>query len=61
MGRFAQATIEQDTEGYVSFMADLQGWSREEIVLYAAQLRREMRNPKIHAYFQVKVVWGKKP
>lgn len=42
-------------------MADLQGWSKEEIMVYAAHLRREMRNPAIHGYYLVKVVWGQKP
>ncbi|RSL49182.1 hypothetical protein CEP54_012556 [Fusarium duplospermum] len=61
MGRFSRATLEQDTEGYVLYMATSEGWSREEVSVYAARLRREMRNSKIHAYFRMKVVWGKKP
>ena len=61
MGRFAQMTIEQDAEGYVSFMANFQDWSQEEITVYCARLRREFRNPKIHGYFHVKVAWGRKP
>ncbi|KAL6362830.1 hypothetical protein LRP88_04141 [Fusarium phalaenopsidis] len=61
MGRFSRATLEQDTEGYVLYMATSEGWSREEVSVYAARLRREMRSSKIHAYFRMKVVWGKKP
>ncbi|KAJ4328775.1 hypothetical protein N0V84_000780 [Fusarium piperis] len=61
MGRFSRATLEQDTEGYVLYMATSEGWSKEEVSIYAARLRREMRNSKIHAYFRMKVVWGKKP
>jgi hypothetical protein len=61
VGRFAQATLEQDIEGWVSFMANLQGWSKEEIHVYAARLRKEIRDPSIHGYFLIKVVWGRKP
>ncbi|KAF4472885.1 methyltransferase, partial [Fusarium albosuccineum] len=61
MGRFSRAALEQDTEGYVLYMATMEGWTREEVTVYAARLRREMRNRKIHGYFRMKVVWGKKP
>ncbi|KAL2213557.1 S-adenosyl-L-methionine-dependent methyltransferase [Sarocladium strictum] len=61
VGRFAQATLEQDTEGWVSFMAATQGWTREEVLVYAARLRKEIRDPGIHGYFTIKVVWGRKP
>jgi hypothetical protein len=61
LGRFAHATIAQDVEGYVLYMANLQGWSREEITVYSARLRREMRDNRIHPYFRMKVVWGRKP
>lgn len=61
LGQFAFFAIDTDVEGYVTYMADLQGWSKEEIMVYAAHLRREIRNPEIHGYYWVKVVWGKKP
>ncbi|KAH7310828.1 S-adenosyl-L-methionine-dependent methyltransferase [Stachybotrys elegans] len=61
IGRFARATLEQDVEGYVLYMATMQGWSKEEVTLYAAHFRRELRNTAIHGYFHMKVVWGKKP
>lgn len=37
------------------------GWTREEVLVYIAQLRREIRTGKHHAYFKVKAVWGRKP
>lgn len=61
MGQFAEAAITSDVEGYVTYMANLQGWTKEEITVYAAHLRQEIRNPAIHGYYVVKVVWGRKP
>lgn len=60
-GEFGYAAVATDVEGYVTYMASMQGWTKEEVMVYAAHLRREMRNPAIHGYYRVKVVWGKKP
>ncbi|KAK7734302.1 hypothetical protein SLS53_007952 [Cytospora paraplurivora] len=62
IGQWAQTALESDIEGYVLFIASVvAGWSREEILVYIAQLRREIRSGKHHAYFKVKAVWGRKP
>ena len=62
MGRYVQYALEQDIEGRVLFMASVMvGWSKEELQVYAAQLRREMRSGKKHAYYRQKAVWGRKP
>lgn len=61
MGRFAKLTLESDIEGYVLFMANTIGWTREEIQIYIAHLRREVRSGKFHAFYRQKVVWGRKP
>jgi hypothetical protein len=61
MGRFSRYTLEQDIEGYILYVAHLQGWSRDEVTIYAARLRRELRNLNIHGFFRVRVVWGRKP
>ncbi|KUI55877.1 Phosphoethanolamine N-methyltransferase 3 [Cytospora mali] len=62
IGQWAQTALECDIEGYVLFIANvIVGWSREEILVYIAQLRREIRSGKHHAYFKVKAVWGRKP
>nr|XP_036589604.1 flavonol synthase flavanone 3-hydroxylase [Colletotrichum truncatum]KAF6801609.1 flavonol synthase flavanone 3-hydroxylase [Colletotrichum truncatum] len=45
IGEWAQLTLLSDIEGYVLFMANVMStWSREEIHVYAAQLRREIRS-----------------
>ena len=59
--RFAQIALTQDVEGYVLLIAAEVGWTKEETLLYAAQVRREVRSGKHHAYYRQKVVWGRKP
>lgn len=62
IGHLSQAALESDIEGYVLFIANvIAGWSREEILVYIAQLRREIRSGKHHASFKIKAVWGRKP
>lgn len=61
IGRYASHGLENDIEGTVLFMAHTLGWSRPEIRVYAAQVRREMRSGKHHGYYAQKVVWGQKP
>lgn len=61
-GIYGQAALESDIEGYVLFIANvIAGWTREEILAYIALLRRAIRTGKHHAYFKLKVVWGRKP
>ena len=43
------------------FLANTLGWSREEIIVYLATFRREVRSGEFHAYYRQKVVWGRKP
>jgi hypothetical protein len=61
MGKFSQATLEQDVEGYVSYVASMQGWTQEQVGVYAASLRREVRDTNIHGYFYLSLIWGRKP
>ncbi|KAM0484600.1 hypothetical protein ACHAP7_003160 [Fusarium lateritium] len=62
IGKYAQATLEQDIEGYVLFMANtVEGWTKEEVEVYISMLRRELRQGKMHPYYQQKAVWAQKP
>ncbi|KAF5969528.1 methyltransferase [Fusarium coicis] len=62
IGKYAQATLEQDIEGYVLFMANtVEGWTRAEVEVYISMLRRELRRGTMHPYYQQKVVWAQKP
>jgi hypothetical protein len=54
--------LDQDIEGYVSLMANhVKGWSKEQVTIYCAHLRNEIRDLKHHIYFRQRVVWGRKP
>ncbi|KAM0360481.1 hypothetical protein ACHAP4_002560 [Fusarium culmorum] len=61
IGQYTQATLEQDGKGTVLHMATVLGWSDEEVTVFISHLRREIRSPKIHAFFRQKAVWGRKP
>ncbi|KDN63519.1 putative methyltransferase domain-containing protein [Colletotrichum sublineola] len=62
IGEWAQLTLLSDIEGYVLFMANVMStWTREEIQVYAAQLRREIRSGKFHGYYRQRAYWGRKP
>ncbi|KAJ2968284.1 hypothetical protein NUW58_g10255 [Xylaria curta] len=62
IGQYARLALEQDIEGFIMYMwTSVLGWSREEIAVYAAHLRRELRSPNYHAYYPQRVVVGRKP
>jgi len=61
LGQFTQLSLMRDPEGYILFLANALGWEREEITLYLAHLRRELKNPRVHPYYRQKVVWARKP
>ncbi|EFX00536.1 methyltransferase type 11 [Grosmannia clavigera kw1407] len=60
-GQFSRATIMNDIEGFIGMMATQLGWTTEEISVYSAHLRRELRSLKIHAYFNVCAAYAQKP
>lgn len=37
------------------------GWTREEVVVFVARVKNDMRDPRIHAYWPLYVVYGRKP
>ncbi|KXG52938.1 uncharacterized protein PGRI_081930 [Penicillium griseofulvum] len=40
---------------------DPQPWTKEEVHVYCAKLRSELKNPYIHAYHKARRVWARKP
>lgn len=36
-------------------------WTYEEVQVFVAEIRKDMRNPKIHGLYDFWVVWGRKP
>ncbi|KAJ4248093.1 hypothetical protein NW762_012863 [Fusarium torreyae] len=37
------------------------GWNAQEIQVLMAQVKKELRNPSVHLYLPVYIVWGRKP
>ncbi|KAI2639258.1 S-adenosyl-L-methionine-dependent methyltransferase [Xylaria nigripes] len=62
LGAFAQLAIEQDLDGYAMMLfTKALGWSRQEVTIFLARVRKEIRDPKIQPYFLIEVVYGRKP
>lgn len=61
LGTLAQLVIESDTEGHILFMANTLGWEREEIQVYIAHLRRELRSNQYKPHYRSTIVIGRKP
>ena len=45
----------------MGFLGKILGWQKEEIEVFIAQIRQDMRNRKKHVYLPVAVVYGRKP
>lgn len=61
IGAYTQFVFEADPEGYILYPATALGWSPEEVSVFAAHARREIRSPHIHGYYRQKLVYGRKP
>ncbi|KXX75055.1 Phosphoethanolamine N-methyltransferase 1 [Madurella mycetomatis] len=61
IGRIAQAIMDQDVEGYILFIANTLGWSRQQILVYLAMFRREVKSGKHHTYYSQRILWARKP
>ncbi|GAB1319441.1 hypothetical protein MFIFM68171_09651 [Madurella fahalii] len=56
-GLFAKMALKSDIEGYVPFFTSVvSGYSQEQVLVYIAHLRRELRNTDIYGYFRLRVV-----
>ena len=61
IGTLVLHSIESDPEGYILFLAGTLGWSREEVQVYLAHYRREVRSNNYCPYYKQRVIWGRKP
>ncbi|KAL0466353.1 S-adenosyl-L-methionine-dependent methyltransferase [Neurospora intermedia] len=61
-GLWYKLAIEEDLEGYMNYLCNLvMGWTPEETKRFAAHAKKEWNNPKIHGYFWLRVMYGRKP
>ncbi|KAK1761860.1 S-adenosyl-L-methionine-dependent methyltransferase [Phialemonium atrogriseum] len=61
VGRYSRAAITNDVDGSVGLLAGQLGYSVDDVKVYAAHLRRELRSNKVHGYYRGSVVWAQKP
>ncbi|KAM5363321.1 hypothetical protein ACJA88_013632 [Fusarium oxysporum] len=62
VGQFLRATIENDLEGY-TLMAwqQILGWPRDEYELFLMDMRKALRDKKVHSYIRVRFINARKP
>ncbi|KAI1307517.1 S-adenosyl-L-methionine-dependent methyltransferase [Xylaria venustula] len=62
LGAFSRLAMEQDLDGYAMYLfTNALGWSEQQVTVYLARVRKEMRDMRIQPYFIIEVVYGKKP
>ncbi|KAH6887637.1 S-adenosyl-L-methionine-dependent methyltransferase [Thelonectria olida] len=62
VGKFVKLTLENDIEGYtLALWTHVLGWPQDEYQVFLMDLRKAIRNRKIHSYFKVRFVYGRKP
>ena len=59
--RYAHFALTQDVEGFMLLVTSELGWTKEQSLVYAAQVRRELRSGKHHVYYRQRIVWARKP
>ncbi|KAF4625669.1 hypothetical protein G7Y89_g12491 [Cudoniella acicularis] len=45
----------------IGLLTRVQGWSPQDVEAFLVNVRKELRDPKIHAYLQIRTVYGRKP
>ncbi|ESU13987.1 hypothetical protein FGSG_13190 [Fusarium graminearum PH-1] len=62
VGRFMLQTLLNDPEGY-SFVLwnHVLKWPEDEYQIFLMQVRKALRNRKVHSYIKVRYVYGRKP
>ncbi|KAG6080762.1 hypothetical protein E4U16_008154 [Claviceps sp. LM84 group G4] len=62
VGRVVRATMENDLEGYTQMVwHNVLQRPADEYQVWLATLRKAIRNPKVHSYMIVHIVYGRKP
>ncbi|KAI0095760.1 S-adenosyl-L-methionine-dependent methyltransferase [Nemania sp. FL0031] len=62
LGAFSRLAMEQDLDGYAMYLfTNALGWSEQQVTVFLARVRKEMRDLRIQAYFLIEVVYGRKP
>ncbi|KAF4446586.1 Phosphoethanolamine N-methyltransferase 3 [Fusarium austroafricanum] len=62
IGQYAKLSLESDLVGYSQMIwHEVLKWPADEYQIFLMQVRKDLRNKKLHPYFKVRFVWGRKP
>lgn len=62
LGRWNMMNILDGLEGFcLALLTRAFGWTKAEVDVFVAKCSADMRNPRVHAYFPMPVVYGRKP
>ncbi|KAK7402563.1 hypothetical protein QQX98_011668 [Neonectria punicea] len=62
IGRYQSVQELQVVDSYTpALFAHSLGWSMDEIQVFMAKVKKELRDPSIHLYLSLYFVWGRKP
>ncbi|KAJ4176425.1 hypothetical protein NW759_017535 [Fusarium solani] len=62
IGKFQAVQEAQVIDSYTpGLFGRVLGWSEEEIQVFVAKVKRDLKDPKIHLYQQLYFIWGRKP
>ncbi|CCE32996.1 uncharacterized protein CPUR_06919 [Claviceps purpurea 20.1] len=62
IGRLTKATLENDIQGYTQMLwLNVLQRPADEYHVWLANMRKAVRNPKVHSYMIVQIVYGQKP
>ncbi|KAL2435003.1 Methyltransferase [Exophiala dermatitidis] len=62
LGHWARAHVETGLENWtLRLLTSVLGWTADEVRILCANVRSEIRNPKVHAIHRMNIVYGRKP
>lgn len=62
LGKWNLINFESGLEGVsLALFTRVLGWSKDQVLSLCADVRNELRNPKVHGYWKIYVVYGQKP
>ncbi|KAI8230854.1 methyltransferase domain-containing protein [Colletotrichum sp. SAR 10_99] len=62
IGRWCQSSMMQGIDSIcLALFTRVLGWKKEEVLVFCAHVRNEVRKGSVHGYFPVYSVWGRKP
>ncbi|EEU34221.1 uncharacterized protein NECHADRAFT_96602 [Fusarium vanettenii 77-13-4] len=62
IGKYQAIQEAQAIESYTpQIFSSVLGWSQEEIQVFMAKVKNEIKDPSIHLYLPVHFLWGRKP